>query len=1491
MLSYVFRGMYHVFLRYCIFAGVLGSFWVMAVIDPQGPLILYMVPAGLLALPLAYLSDHHTNWEKVFSTLLLLSIIGGVIGVLIYLYEVHENHSGQLIPYVFLALLACGGSGYLIFRKRSRRGLNERRGGAIRVLWAIGILYLPILLSTIFYYRLWRNKTLESSASILFCVLAFVICLTLAIMRIFWMDALRNYRAMRVGEYPSEDAVNLLELLIPRSMFLVVMVPCLLFSEAVMFSVVYRVTHLSEIRRSTQAKLLPAPTFTKQLTTPKTSPRSPQALKKTAAPPPLMSEVRSHKVKLPEDNYRFLAWLNFVVRPYVFPKRKNGTELNAPAWIKPFGRILLSLIILLLFTHQLNIWNLFKNCYLSLYNLVRKGVGTPNASPDLNRQWSEIELNIRSLLNNYGGVWRWLILFACTSPTHWLIWKWFLDPGYAFLETVDRVYRYCKYNWGTAVLAGASFLTLITLPPALIYNVHPAFLFCVVPSFVVGALLFISQRWVEPHPPQIRSWLLPWLYPAHLVVSLIYFFVALSVRDVEHASLRLLWYICLATVIMYPILYWFGGERMLPQEEEEAEAKPSWQNSRQVRLAFLQQFYHIEYRSWVIAALTYRIHPVRSRMMSARYVLPSLQLGLFQWLRERVKNIEEAIQRTLNSITRALYVHLLFFIPLTPLVLLAVSFNTREQAVTVLLQTGYMLLCAVLPVLALVIIDEINHRWFKKTIDDYKMTPKRLFAWLSALTAPAVLLLLVLFDVSTWPQFFVISGIAYLCFFPWLAFASWRHLLNYRARQENEEMSPSKIERSSRLGHWIELLRRKENDALSHVYQKVHVWGRTDTYTRHHMCEGLVELITSTQHSLSTERWFTEEARELERVTHLWLGEGHVVDPEDMTKPAEVLAFLFKDAIDVLGSILYDQVIPERREMLAPHKTPNFSFVLRVLNRLLRLSRPPLEPPDEIGTPPPVLAELKTTLQDLEELIVYLIKQNLSSAPIIDVARYSEHQDDLLRILQLLNPHAYQELNQAYSSTGWIAPSFVQESSSSLVSSTWERMEALLRLPTPLAHFYQEIHHTRQEIEQLVLAKEEIYDAPVQLYRTQEHHILREYRKNWGVEHELSQHRQYMWENQRYLYQELLGYLLAGLKTNLPFQMEYAEWLNLRWHSPEARALTYQWLTEQSLDTPNVAFWADLYIQAYDQPLSHALSRQMVEFSTQDKCLERLETILMQLEPSLSEEAKLRWYQDIQIPGSGHNPVEVAIQVKFEGANPRINFVEGTAHQHKSAPLLRSGSLQWTGSKPREFQRLEIWIARWLLDLLWQASRSWELWVPENEHRNLLRYRQKNLFELEQLLQQLGQLLPMSSREEQETIDYRFQRISRRLALLHRNINKPADETPLETSLPYQSIIQTIQSKLQEMQILGEMRMAQLVYAGLLPQCSFQYLSDVIFAEGETLLRYQYGNGNHGTIKPMSYNPLPPEDHTHAPWIHNNTAENMKHSEHEPEHLSPTEYS
>lgn len=1482
------RALFHVVIRYCVFGGILGAFWVMAIISPNGWLFGYLLPAFLLAIPVVLLSDQQVLWEKIFSFILWVTLVGAAVLFLLHSFQQIGQQSAKIILVVAVGgVVAWFCAHWIFFRKKNRQDMYPHRSTVIRVVWAIGVLVLPMLFLTIFYYRVVHHQRIESSASILFCVIAFVICLTLAIMRIFWMDAIRNYRAVRVGEYPSEDVVNLLELLIPRSMFLVVMVPCLIFSEAVMFAVIYRITHLGSKSQSVppESRMQPRNMLqkTSQSNPTSTTSRSDTTTKKvvfssresgnsqrvgsqTTAQPVTTGSVSQVLPKIEDPGYRLWEWVGFSIRPYVFPKNPDGKEVDAPEWIKWFGRILLSLIVLLLFTHQLNIWGQFKNRYLSLYNLSRKGAKTSETNDDIERQWYEIELDIRSLLNNYGGIWRWMILFAVTAPVQWLSWKWVLDTGTAFLETVDRTYRYCKARWDVAVLGGSFLLIAVTLPFAVIYRVHAAFWLCVSPSALVWIALLVSRLY-EQYPPNIRGWILPWLYPVHLVISLIYFFVALSVRHVDHRSLQVLLIISLGTVIIYPILYWFSDGRQVEPEEIPIQFAKC-HHAEQVRMAFLRQFFILDHRQWVLGALIYRIYAGRSRLMSARFMGPSIQLGFFQYLRSIANRLENFLQQTMGSLRNALRVNFGLSSTLAFVVLVSISTKSEETALVLLQQFGFTLLCVWFPLGVVWFFNAGVERWKKKTLDDLRWSLRTVTLGLVGLTLVAMSFLVVLVRPSTLLGVTMVLGFGLLWSFPWVVLFSWRHLEQNRRQAEllSEHGEQPSITRSSRLGPWIDVLRRQESNALAHIYRRVHQWGRTDQKMRDAMCLGFVALLRNMQERLQTEQWFREEVRELDRVTRMWLGEGTVVASQALTQPANELAVLFAQTLDVLGAIVYDQTHLERRKMLEHYQPPDIQVVFKALEEVLQLSRPTARSIRGFGVDVQEMEELDQIVEDLHDLLHSLLKKSLSTIPVpdVDVKWCQDYRSEILRVIHLL------ELTHPMESLGVFPtqePTLSGEYVLSLVSENWGNHEKLMRLPTPLARCYETLCMAHQEVTVLQQRgwrnKDDIsplYVAPLQLRRDQRLEHQQEYHLEKVREQYLLRFRDTWWKAQRKMYQECLGYLLAGVKAHLPMEQAFQELLNLRWETPKEQIQTYKGLVTEWENLPvDARPWAELYLAVYQEEMSDILSRHEVDIKSQEKAFEALERMLVEIFCEKHHtQTNLQHGIPLQIPMDGEQKKAANFAILFSGACPRVHWLEHVEAPLPSSPLFQGASLLWTGFQSREFRRLDIWNAQWLLSLLWQACRSWEMWVPPvrlskpvryqknpfGTSSQDLKYRQENLQDFKETLSALGQMLPMPAWEEQEKIDELFAKIEERIELLENNIHQSTANISLETSLYFKAPLKIVKDKLKDLAWLGDRRMAQLLFAGLLPQHTFLYLADVIFTGEDILLLYRSGDGS-----------------------------------------------
>jgi hypothetical protein len=539
-----------IFLRYCVFGGLLGSFWVIAMLEPQGPLLLYILPLIALGFPLCLISEYRTGWTLFFSILLLMIIGSITVG---YLYNVYQEATatGQTIPHIAVGIIGFIVCFLIIFIYKKRH--EENSGGGIRISWFIGVLVYLSISGVIFYLYFVRRQPIESSAAILLCVVAFAICLALVLIRVYWLDAMQAFKAMRLSDVPLDNIFLLLELLMPRSMFIFVIMPSLLVSEAMLFAIIHYTTQNTSITQNTPVivtnqaeprkpslnldnqdgklklprKLAHPENQERRTGLENKEPRSRNTLKnreklphphhggdvRGSEPVKKNSGVSSTCEIAPRappattspENYRIFSWLWFTIAPYVFPKNADGTEIQAPYWIKPFGRLLLSIMFLLILTYHLNIWSQFRSCYYKLIDLVRHNAHLPTADLSLREQWLDAQKEVRYRLDYYSNIWRRLILYASVAPFNSLVWKIILHPGRAFWEGLYQLYRYCIFSWPQTALFGFAFLLVITSPIALWVGEFEPLMYCVGPLLGVAVILAILRKWWNVHPPRILS--------------------------------------------------------------------------------------------------------------------------------------------------------------------------------------------------------------------------------------------------------------------------------------------------------------------------------------------------------------------------------------------------------------------------------------------------------------------------------------------------------------------------------------------------------------------------------------------------------------------------------------------------------------------------------------------------------------------------------------------------------------------------------------------------------------------------------------------------------------------------------------------------------------------------------------------------------------------------------------------------------------------------
>ncbi len=145
--------------------------------------------------------------------------------------------------------------------------------------------------------------------------------------------------------------------------------------------------------------------------------------------------------------------------------------------------------------------------------------------------------------------------------------------------------------------------------------------------------------------------------------------------------------------------------------------------------------------------------------------------------------------------------------------------------------------------------------------------------------------------------------------------------------------------------------------------------------------------------------------------------------------------------------------------------------------------------------------------------------------------------------------------------------------------------------------------------------------------------------------------------------------------------------------------------------------------------------------------------------------------------------------------------------------------------------------------------------------------RKERLFKLKHLADDIGDLLPLTAREDQEELDLLFQKLNKRIHLLYQYLQKrnPLNSTaPIKNNselpdlsfnngTPFQSNLERAKLSFQEWQRTERLRRTQLLYAGVPPSLKFSYLSEIKFEGEEIYLLYSSSSGKPCEIFTLKY--------------------------------------
>ncbi|MEM1008026.1 MAG: hypothetical protein AAGJ35_03390, partial [Myxococcota bacterium] len=846
---------------------------------------------------------------------------------------------------------------------------------------------------------------------------------------------------------------------------------------------------------------------------------------------------------------------------------------------------------------------LFRYVYESMLEWVR--AGSERSHLHQREYPAKLRADFRALLNHYGGIWRRLLLFALTSPLGWYSWRIFLEPGTVFWDLLAASQRRIAKQWeigllSTSILLGIIAGTFVSFSPALL----PAFYRCFLPMLCCGLLIFVLHRFVGLGPPRIHNAWLWMALPSHVVFALTLFFLTLGVGERQHTIQQVLWHLSQMTAIAFPILYLFGGDRSEANKVQTEPDDPRFDSRARVRLLMLGEFAHIHQRQWVTSALSYRLHSVRSDVISFILVLPSYLIFFIFWLRQQVSRIERRSRWLLNHVVRASLAWLVFLSILFIVLFIYQALLTKQIPSQ---ETWYLLVLSLPTFFTWAL--HVSQILYPHPESESKSTltetasiqtqtkqastetestqgsSKQLFTaqarkeqkapWHSVSLTVAFTLLVVfalLFYTSSHLSWNAFSHalLYFLLAFPWLTVRALRtpkeqqtlptttHRQSFLFPMPNDGVKAAPKARNVLL-RFENLLKELEQWLQNKTYQLASGLGKTEKHTREQMLNVLVHLLSSTQQSLIHGAWYYEEERELERVYQEWI--VHDIKPHAPQLLLEEYSELFTRTLDLLGSMLYDQTIPSRNVYLEDY--PSRAKVLHALHQILEL-------------PLPTYPELQDTQRALSALMEFLLTTTTST---IQIPLTSEEQGLALSVLAALPSNkslpfleSFYQKNSSYPLTPLFSlhpQTQIHESfAPKLPRNQVHKIRLINQLPTPLANAWKQLQKPQSCPPPTLpfLEKEwrlQVMKSAPQRIQQQQHSLQRQHQQNLHIQ---------QWNHLKYAYFCALGYGLSCWK-------EYSAsptHLNLLWQNAEQRAETLQFLEKAEKSPLQQRLWQAL---------------------------------------------------------------------------------------------------------------------------------------------------------------------------------------------------------------------------------------------------------------------------------------------------------------------------
>jgi hypothetical protein len=1004
-------------IRLLLFGGVLGLMGVLSHLHPHGDLSFYLLPITFLALPIGFIAPQETRWQKWINAVFILSFVGVFIWSGVWYFQYPEW--GYRFRWFFSEGLLLAILAKVSFPKPKWEGPQQ---SLLSYLWMIGVVIILAALGFLSYYISQQLAPEAGTANIL-AGGTFVFFLALTIIRVFWLDSIRLRRANRSEHVPPQDYLLLLEWLIPRSYAFFVVLAMLLIAESMMFSTIYSAKckkHDLEsalfnqrIEASKESTYTPSPPSSKGESAiherflsspahdlflssrPSGGAPSPLDLSKENASQPSSPSLQSsqYQAKSPLNpilkasapslrEVHFSEWVFFSFKPYVFPKDEAGREVDAPKWFKYLGRALLGLIFAIVLTKQLNIWKQLGALYMTLLGAARREK-FKGRDEELNRQQDEMVANIKAMFDTHAPFWRWQLFHAVTAPTLNLKWRVLLDPSSAFFMGQERVQLWVMARWDMAIFAASMVILACTAP--FVYldpSLGTHFIYANAPILGGGAFIFILRVLIGLKPPKSYQFWIWWILMIHVLSALVCFFLSVNVGTRDGFWPRTLWYTELCTIGVFPALYLFGGERHRRIESFTHREQVGEQDcDYEVRVRLLRVFVQTEHRQWIAQELTQLIHPVRSGSLQLRLIIPSLLLGVLETLRVLLDRMGTFFGWATAKYSRAILLWMATQVLVWCVALLTHLFTFHRMLPDqILVAYLFNLLCLFLPHLVPLLYLcgarlKTGNSLGGLSSPSY---PKSLM-WLSLLGSLGGLSMWAYFfrNDPIWEETIRFSWGTVAFIPPWIPVWALRlrakdHTLRVKGRRRQRVATAE-----APFDRLAQLLKQKERDYLSSVYDSASRMKPYEQLMRHELILGCATLIESTYDRLKNGQWYEEEEHAIRRVYRQWIGGQEAIDEEAET--SNELLYLQEHVMDALGSLLHDMILERDR-----FKVRSFQDVKVLIDSITRIALLPRPKVDDGGS---AYEELVKCYQAIEALTLYILNM-----------LHPQHQRDLAEL-------------------------------------------------------------------------------------------------------------------------------------------------------------------------------------------------------------------------------------------------------------------------------------------------------------------------------------------------------------------------------------------------------------------------------------------------------------------------------------------------------------